>query len=171
MLLHFLSYSKSSYRKRAKNIYITKEHHLVRVCSFKNTPVIISDYYLHCMNKSLTTYLHCTHLRRVTAPTRSPALNTATLVNDCLYQVRCGRFMKHPINSSPRCITKDRCLVHFWWRIIIIIIIRDVMIKHKPVENRFKYVMIQNGWDAKQIAIQLGVGVYMNVCLRGTYCL
>ncbi len=41
--LHFLSYSK-----RAKNIYITKEHHnwlqsSVSIMLFKNTPVIISD--------------------------------------------------------------------------------------------------------------------------------
>ncbi len=48
---------------------------------------------------------------------------------------------------------------------------KDVTIKRKPVENRFKYVMIQIGWDAKQIAIHLRVGVHMNVCLRGTYCL
>ncbi len=41
----------------------------------------------------------------------------------------------------------------------------------EPVENRFIYVTIQIIWDAKQIAIQLGQGVYMNVCLRGTYCL
>ncbi len=45
------------------------------------------------------------------------------------------------------------------------------MINHEPVENLFKYVTIQIGWDAKQITIQLVVGVYMNVCLRGTYCL
>ncbi len=48
---------------------------------------------------------------------------------------------------------------------------RDVMINCELVENRFIYVMIQIDWDAQQIAIQLGVGVYMNVCLRGTYCL
>ncbi len=48
---------------------------------------------------------------------------------------------------------------------------KDVTIKRKLVENQFKYVMIQIGWDAKQIAIHLRVGVYMNVCLRGTYCL
>ncbi len=48
---------------------------------------------------------------------------------------------------------------------------RDIAINHEPVENRFIYVTIQIGSDAKQIAIQLGVGVYMNVCLRGTYCL
>ncbi len=48
---------------------------------------------------------------------------------------------------------------------------RDVMIKREPVENRFKYVTIQIGWDAKRIATELGVGVYINVCLRGTYCL
>ncbi len=42
--LHFLSYSK-----RAKNIYITKEHHnwlqssSSIICSLKNTPVIISE--------------------------------------------------------------------------------------------------------------------------------
>ncbi len=48
---------------------------------------------------------------------------------------------------------------------------RDVTINREPVENRFIYVTIQNNWDAKQIVIQLGVGVYMNVCLRGTYCL
>ncbi len=41
----------------------------------------------------------------------------------------------------------------------------DVTINHEPVENRFKYVTIQIGWDAKQSTIQLGVGVYMNVCL------
>ncbi len=40
---------------------------------------------------------------------------------------------------------------------------RDVTINHKPVENRFKDVTIQIGWDAKQITIKLGVGVYMNV--------
>ncbi len=45
------------------------------------------------------------------------------------------------------------------------------MINREPDENRFKYVTNQIGWDAKQITIQLGVGVYMNVCLRGTYCL
>ncbi len=45
------------------------------------------------------------------------------------------------------------------------------MINREPVENRFICVTIQIGWDAKQIAIQLGVGVYMNVHLRGTYCL
>ncbi len=44
------------------------------------------------------------------------------------------------------------------------------MINHEPVENLFKYVTIQIGWDAKQITIQLVV-VYMNACLRGTYCL
>ncbi len=32
-------------------------------------------------------------------------------------------------------------------------------------------VMNQNGWDAKRIAIQLGVGVYLNVCLRENDCL
>ncbi len=47
----------------------------------------------------------------------------------------------------------------------------DVMINREPVENRFKHVTIQIGWDAKQIEIELRVGVYMNVCLRGTYCL
>ncbi len=46
-----------------------------------------------------------------------------------------------------------------------------VTINRDPVENRLKYVTIQICWDAKQIVIQLGVGVYMNVCLRGTYCL
>ncbi len=46
-----------------------------------------------------------------------------------------------------------------------------VTINRDPVENRLKYVTIKIGWDAKQIAINLGVGVYMNVCLRGTYCL
>ncbi len=49
--------------------------------------------------------------------------------------------------------------------------IRDVTINREPVENRFIYVTIQIGWDAKQIVIQLVVGVYMNVFLRGTYCL
>ncbi len=48
---------------------------------------------------------------------------------------------------------------------------RNVTINREPVENPFIYVTIQIGWDAKQIAIQLGAGVYMNVCLRGTYCL
>ncbi len=37
--------------------------------------------------------------------------------------------------------------------------IRDVTINREPVENRFIYVTIQIGWDAKQIVIQLGVGV------------
>ncbi len=45
---------------------------------------------------------------------------------------------------------------------------RDVMINRELVENWFKYVMIQMGWDA-EITIQLRVGVYMNECLRGTY--
>ncbi len=48
---------------------------------------------------------------------------------------------------------------------------RDVTINREPVENRFRYVTIQIGWDAKQIKIQLVLGVYMNVCLRGTDCL
>ncbi len=48
---------------------------------------------------------------------------------------------------------------------------RDVTIHREPVENRFIYVTIQIGWDAKQIVMQLGVGVYMNVSLRGTDCL
>ncbi len=50
-------------------------------------------------------------------------------------------------------------------------VIRDIMINREPVENRFKHVMIQIGWDAKRIAIKLGVGDYMNVCLKVTYCL
>ncbi len=41
----------------------------------------------------------------------------------------------------------------------------------KLFENRFKYVMIQTGSDAEQIAIQLGVGAYMNVSLKETNCL
>ncbi len=49
--------------------------------------------------------------------------------------------------------------------------IRDATINREPVENRFIYVTIQISWDAKQIVIQLVVGVYMNVFLRGTYCL
>ncbi len=48
---------------------------------------------------------------------------------------------------------------------------RDVTVNREPVENRFIYVTIQIGWDAEQNTIQLGVGVYMNVCLRGTYSL
>ncbi len=40
-------------------------------------------------------------------------------------------------------------------------------INHEPAENRFKYVTIQIGWDVKQIAIQLGAGVYMNrLCIK-----
>ncbi len=48
----------------------------------------------------------------------------------------------------------------------------EVTINHEPAENWFKHVMIQIGWDAKLIAIQLGVtlGVYIDVCLRETYC-
>lgn len=42
----------------------------------------------------------------------------------------------------------------------------DVTINREPT---FKCVMVQN--DAKQIMIHLGLGVYMHVCLRGTYCL
>ncbi len=34
-----------------------------------------------------------------------------------------------------------------------------VMINRKPVERRYIYVTIQIGWDAKEIAIQLGLGV------------
>ncbi len=60
------------------------------------------------------------------------------------------------------------CLFSFFW---IYDLARDVIINREPVENRLKYVTIQIGWDAKQITIQLGVGVYMNVRLRGTYCL
>ncbi len=44
-------------------------------------------------------------------------------------------------------------------------VVRDVTINHEAVENRLKYVTIQIGWDAKQIAIQLVEGV----CLRGSY--
>ncbi len=44
------------------------------------------------------------------------------------------------------------------------------MINCEPVENRFKHVTIQIGWDAKRIAIKLGAGVYMYVWLRETYC-
>ncbi len=51
------------------------------------------------------------------------------------------------------------------------LITRDVTINSEPAENWFKHVTIQIGWDAKRITIQLGVGVHMNVCLRGTYCL
>ncbi len=42
---------------------------------------------------------------------------------------------------------------------------RDVKIHRELVENRFKYVTIQTGWEAKQVAIQLWItlGVYMNV--------
>ncbi len=32
-------------------------------------------------------------------------------------------------------------------------LIRDVKINREPVENRFKHVTIQIGWDAKQISI------------------
>ncbi len=32
---------------------------------------------------------------------------------------------------------------------------RDVTINRESVENRFKYVTIQIGWDAKQIAISI----------------
>ncbi len=44
--------------------------------------------------------------------------------------------------------------------------VRDVTINHEPAENLLKDVTIKIGWDAKQITIQIGVGVYMNVCLR-----
>ncbi len=44
---------------------------------------------------------------------------------------------------------------------------RDVTINREPVENRFIYVTIQIGWDAKQIVIQLGVGVYIWMYVRG----
>ncbi len=48
------------------------------------------------------------------------------------------------------------------------LISRDVTINREPAENQFKHVTIQISWGAKQITIQLGVGVYMNVYLRGT---
>ncbi len=38
---------------------------------------------------------------------------------------------------------------------------RDVSINHEPVENWFKYVTFQIGWDTKQIVIQLMVYEYM----------
>ncbi len=34
------------------------------------------------------------------------------------------------------------------------------------VENGYKYVTIQIGWDVKRITIQLGGGVYLNVSLK-----
>ncbi len=37
----------------------------------------------------------------------------------------------------------------------------DVMINHLPVENRFKYVTIQIGWDAKQMTIQEFIWMYV----------
>ncbi len=51
----------------------------------------------------------------------------------------------------------------------LILISRDLTINCEPAENRFKHVTFQIGWDAKQISTQLGVGVYMHACLRGTY--
>ncbi len=61
----------------------------------------------------------------------------------------------------------------FWFVLcmLLCLVSRDVTITREPVENRFKYVTIQIGWDLKQIAIQLVVGVDMNECLRETYCL
>ncbi len=38
---------------------------------------------------------------------------------------------------------------------VFTVIFRDVTMNHEPVENWFKYVTFQIGWDAKQIAIQL----------------
>ncbi len=35
------------------------------------------------------------------------------------------------------------------------LLVSDVTMNCEPVENRLKYVTIQIGWDAKQIAIQL----------------
>ncbi len=54
-------------------------------------------------------------------------------------------------------------------KLVQLVPIRYVPINREPVENRFIFVTIQIGWDAKQIAIQLGVGVYMKACLRQTY--
>ncbi len=48
------------------------------------------------------------------------------------------------------------------------LISRDVTINRELAENRFKHVTIQISRGAKQITIQLGVGVYMNVYIRGT---
>ncbi len=94
--LHFLSHSKWE-----KNIYINKEHHNW----LQSSASIICD--LHCMmNKSLTPYLHCTRLRRVTAP-QPPELISCAVASFW--------------SGSLRCITKDRHLVYFWWIIIIIV--------------------------------------------------
>ncbi len=54
-------------------------------------------------------------------------------------------------------------------KLVQLVPIRYVTINREPFENRFIFVTIQISWDAKQIAIQLGVGVYMNACLRQTY--
>ncbi len=45
----------------------------------------------------------------------------------------------------------------FWFVLcmLLCLVSRDVTINCEPVENRFKYVTIQIGWDLKQIAIQL----------------
>ncbi len=48
---------------------------------------------------------------------------------------------------------------------------RDVTMHPELVENQYKYVSIQIGWDVKWIAIRLGEGVYINVSLSGTDCL
>ncbi len=56
-LLYFLSYSK-----RAKNFQLSKNI----ITDFSLARVLCD---LHCMmNTYLTPYLHCTHLRRITAP-------------------------------------------------------------------------------------------------------
>ncbi len=47
--------------------------------------------------------------------------------------------------------------------------VRDVTINREPVENRLKHVTIQT--VEIESRIQLGVGVYINVSLRGKYCI
>ncbi len=64
-------------------------------------------------------------------------------------------------------INRLTALIYTVYTYIYIYIFRDVTINREPVENRLIYVTIQIGWDAKKFVIE----VYMNVCLRGTYCL
>ncbi len=97
------------YSKRAKNFTLPKNI----ISDFSLTRVLCD---LHCMmNQSLTPYLHCTRLRRITAP-RSLELIRCTVASFW--------------SSSLCCITTDRHLVYVW-KIIIIIIITIVSLSSK----------------------------------------
>ncbi len=61
------------------------------------------------------------------------------------------------------------CDFYFLFSLVCYVAVRDVTINREPVENRLKHVTIQT--VEIESRIQLGVGVYINVSLRGKYCI